>query len=96
MVAEQGVFINCSLEMLVEPTEKNFKQFKKDNTFLHLNVYTPAAVADEEKCPMIPLYMGMNRITKIVNILYYKNEQTSHYAYIRNINWLIHTATKSH
>ena len=38
----------------------------------------------------------MNRSTKIVNILYYKNETTSHYAYIHNISRLIHSATKSH
>ena len=94
LVREQGVFINCSLEMPVEPSEKNFKQFEKDNPFLHLNVYTVAA--NEEKCPITPLYVGMNRSTKIINILYYKNEQTSHYAFIRNISRLIHSATKSH
>ena len=38
----------------------------------------------------------MNRATKIVNILYYRNEETSHYAYIRNISRLIYSATKSH
>ena len=38
----------------------------------------------------------MNRATKIVNILYYKNDQTSHYAFIRNISRLIHSVTKSH
>ena len=36
----------------------------------------------------------MNRSMKIVNILYYKNEQTSHYAFIHNISCLIHSATK--
>ena len=33
---------------------------------------------------------------KIVNILYYRNDETSHYAYIRNIGRLIHSVTKSH
>ena len=55
---EQGVFINCSLEMPVELTEKNFKQFEKENHFIHLNVYTPAA--DKEKCVITLLYVGKN------------------------------------
>ena len=38
--------------MPVEPTDKNFKQFEKENTFIHLNVYTLAA--DQEKCPIMP------------------------------------------
>ena len=80
LVREQGVYINCSLEMPVEPTEKNFKQFEKENPFLHLNVYTVAV--NEEKCPITPLYVGTNWSSKIVNILYYKNEETSHYAFI--------------
>ena len=80
--------------MLLEPTDKNFKQFEKENPFLHLNIYTVAA--DEEKCSITPLYVGMNRTIKIVNILYYKNEQTSHYVFIKNISCLIHNATKSH
>ena len=67
----------------MEPTEKNFKQFEKDNPFLHLNVYTVAAA--DEKCPITPLYMGMNRSNKIANILYYKNEQTSHYTTLRKL-----------
>ena len=92
---EQGVFINCSLQMLVEPTDKNFKQFEQEKPYIHLNVYTPAAAGDE-KCPITPLYMGMNRATKIVNILYYRNEETSHCTYIRNILQLIYSATKSH
>ena len=45
---EQGIFIECSFEMPLEPTDKNFMQFKKENS-LHLNVYMVAA--DEEKCP---------------------------------------------
>ena len=81
LIREQGVFINCSLQMPVEPTEKNFKKFEQENPFIHLNMYMPAA--DEEKCAITPIYVGMNRSTKIVNILYYRNEQTSHYAYIR-------------
>ena len=81
---EQGVFINCSLEMLVEPTEKNFRKFEQENPHIHLNVYTPAA--GDEKCVITPLYVGKNRTTKIVNILYYKLEQRSHYVYIRNIS----------
>ena len=95
LVREQGVFINCSLEMPVEPTDNNFKKFEQENPFLHLKIYTPAAAGDE-KCPITPLYVGMNRATKIVNILYYRNEETSHYAYIRNISQLIHSATKCH
>ena len=39
-------------------------------------------VAADEKCPITPLYVGMNQSTKIVNILYYKNDQISHYAFI--------------
>ena len=85
--------MNCTLEMPVEPIDKNFKQFEKEKPFLHLNVYTPAA---DEKCPITPLYVGMNQCTKIVNILYYKNEETSHYAFIRNISRLIHSAAKSY
>ena len=69
------MFINYSLEMPVEPTDKNFKKFEQENPFIHLNVYTPAV--DEEKCDITPLYVGMNQSTKIVNILYYKNEQTT-------------------
>ena len=80
--------------MPVEPTDKNFKKFEQENPYIHLNVYTPAA--GDEKCPITPLYVGMNCCTKIVNILYYKLGQRSHYAYIRNINRLIHCATKSH
>ena len=91
---EQGVFINCSLEMPVEPTEKNFKQFEQENPSIHLNMYTPAA--DEEKCVIMPLYVGKNRGTKIINILYYKLEQRSHYAYIWSISCLIYNSTKSH
>ena len=52
---EQGVFINCSLEMPVEPTEKNFRQFEQENPSIHLNVYTPAA--DDEKC--VPSHHSM-------------------------------------
>ena len=55
---ELGIFINCSLEMPVEPTDKNFKKFEKENPFLHLDVYTVAA--DDEKCPITLLYVGMN------------------------------------
>ena len=88
------MFVNCSLEMPVEPTEKNFKKFEQENPFLHLNMYSPAA--DDKKCPITPLYVGMNRSSKIINILYYKNEETSHYAFIHNISRLIHSATKSH
>ena len=50
--------------MPVEPTDKNFKQFEKDNPFLHLNIYTPAVAADEEKCPITLLYVGMNHSTR--------------------------------
>ena len=71
----------------MEPADKNFKRFEKDNPFIHLNMYTPAA--DDEKCTITPLYIGMNHSSKIVNILYYKNKQTSHYAYIWNISCLI-------
>ena len=46
------MFINCSLEIPVGPTDKNFKQFRKENPFLHLNMYTVAA--DQEKCPITP------------------------------------------
>ena len=94
LIREQGVFINCSLQMPVEPTEKNFKKFEQENPFIHLNMYMPAA--DEEKCAITPIYVGMNRSTKIVNILYYRNEQTSHYAYIRSISHLIYNSTKLH
>ena len=94
LVREQGVFINCSLEMPVEPTEKNFRKFEQENPSIHLNMYTPAA--DEEKCVIMPLYVGKNRGTKIINILYYKLEQRSHYAYIWSISCLIYNSTKSH
>ena len=40
--------------MLVEPTNKNFQKFKKENPFLHLNVYM--VVTDEEKAPVKPLH----------------------------------------
>ena len=79
--------------MPVEPTDKNFKKLEQENPFLHLNIYTVAA---DEKCPITPLYVGMNRATKIMNILYYKNVETSHYAFICNISHLIHSATKCH
>ena len=46
--------------------------------------------------PITPLYIRMNRATKIVNILYYKNKKTSHYAFISNISRLIFNSTKSH
>ena len=41
------------LEMPVEPTEKNFKQFEKENSFIHLNMYAE----DDERCPITPLYV---------------------------------------
>ena len=94
LVREQGVYINCSLEMPVEPTEKNFQKFEKENPFIHLNVYTP--VANNEKCIITLLYVGKNRCAKIVSILYYKLEQRSHYVYIHNISRLIYNSTKSH
>ena len=34
--------------------------------------------------------------TKIVNILYYKLEQRSHYTYIKSISQLIYNSTKPH
>ena len=80
--------------MPVEPTEKNFRKFEQENPSIHLNIYTPAA--NEEKCVITPLYVRKNRSTKIVNILYYKLEQRSHYAYIHNISRLIYNSTKSH
>ena len=80
--------------MPMQPTEKNFKQFKKENPSIHLNVYTPAG--DDEKCVITPLYIGKNHATKIVNILYYTLDQRSHYAYIKNISRLIYNLTKSH
>ena len=55
--------MSTALEMPVEPTDKNFKLFEKENPFLHLNVYMPAA--NEEKCLITLLYIGMNRATKI-------------------------------
>ena len=55
---EQGVFINCSLEMPVELSEKNFKKFEQENPSIHLNVYTP--VTDDEKCMITLLYVGKN------------------------------------
>ena len=81
--------------MPVEPTDKNFKKFKQENPYIHLNLYTPPA-PDEEKCVITPLYVGKNRSTKIVNILYYRLGERSHYAYIRNISRLIYNSTKSH
>ena len=42
------------------------------------------------------LYVGKNRATKIVNILYYKLGERSHYAYIHNISRLIYNSMKSH
>ena len=80
--------------MPLELTEKNFKQFEKDNPFLHLNMYTVAM--DEKKCPITPLHVGMNRAMKIINILYYRLGERSHYAYIWNISRLIYNSTKSH
>ena len=80
--------------MPVKLTEKNFRQFEQENPSIHLNIYTPAS--DEEKCVITPLYVGRNQSTKIVNILYYKLEQRSHYAYIWSISCLIYNSTKLH
>ena len=58
LIKDQGVQLNCSLEMPVEPTDKNFKQFEKENPGIHLNVYSTAEEA--EKSPTKPLYIGTN------------------------------------
>ena len=58
LVREQRLQLNCSLEMPVEPTEKNFKQFEKENQDIHLNVYATAEEAD--RSPIKPLYIGTN------------------------------------
>ena len=62
--------------MPVEPTDKNFRSLKKESLPPPERLHT---AANDEKCPIIPLYVGMNCTTKIVNILYYRNEKTSHY-----------------
>ena len=71
--------------MPVESTEKNFKQFEKENPGIHLNVY--ATTEEAEKSPVKPLYIGTNRSTKIINLLYHKNEEgKAHYGFIKNIS----------
>ena len=79
--------------MPVEPTEKNFKQFEKENPGIKLNVYSTAEEA--EKSPIKPLYIGTNRSLKIINLLYHKNEEgKAHYGFIKNMSRVIHQATR--
>ena len=71
--------------MPVEPTDKNFKQFEKENPGIKLNVYATANEA--EKCPIKPLYIGTNQTLKIINMLYHKNEEgKAHYGFIKNMS----------
>ena len=58
LIRDQGVQLNCSLQMPVELTDKNFKQFEKENPGIKLNVYATAEEA--EKCPIKPLYIWTN------------------------------------
>ena len=71
--------------MPVEPTEKNFKQFEKENPGIKLNVY--ATAEEVERSPIKPLYIGTNQSLKIINLLYHKNEEgKAHYGFIKNMS----------
>ena len=78
--------------MLVEPSDKNFQKFKKENPFL---TWTSIWLPRTRKKHQSNLSMSSNCSTKVINILYHKNDEgQSHYVFIKNMNLLLHSVTK--
>ena len=61
------IHINITMEILLAPMTKNFKQFELENPGIQLNVFT--AMPDASTVPISPMYVGMNKFGHEVNIL---------------------------
>ena len=80
--------------MPMPATRAAFKRFKEANGALRLNVYT--MTDNLARSPITSLYVGKNESDVQINLLYIKNGQNTHYAYIKNMPTLMFQVMRSH
>ena len=89
-------FINAAFpdDMPMPAMKAAFRRFEEANRALCLNVFT--TTDNVTRSPITSLYMGKNDSDVQINLLYIKNRQNMHYAYIKNMTALMYQVMHSH